>query len=118
MRIFRISAVFLFLVLTAALHAGSAEDVTQEIDHLLQYIESSECIFIRNSREGSAASARTHIQKKYEYFKEQVKTAEDFIRYAATESSMSGKPYRIRCSSREMDVADWLDAELRRFRSR
>ncbi len=116
LRIFRISAVFLFFILAAALPADSVEDVNQEIEHLLQYMESSGCTFIRNGRESNSAKARAHIQKKYNYIKKRVKTTEDFIKYSATKSSMSGKPYKIRCSGKEIPVADWLDAELRRIR--
>ncbi len=111
-----IYAALLFFVLVPVLPADSTEDVNQEIDQLLQYMESSGCIFVRNGRESSSAKARAHIQKKYNYIKDRVKTTEDFIKYSATKSSMSGKPYKIRCSGKEIHVADWLTAELRRIR--
>jgi hypothetical protein len=111
------AVVLLFMAATAALTDGRENGVQKEIVHLLHYIENSDCIFIRNGREGTAADARNHIQKKYEYFKDRVKTTEDFIRYAATKSSLSGTPYRVRCNGRETGTAEWLRSELQRHRS-
>lgn len=92
--------------------------ITREIEHLMDYIGASTCRFVRNGKVYDAAAARAHIQKKYDYGRKRIRTAEDFIRYAATASSMSGKPYRIRCGAQEMLCADWLAEELRRYRQR
>jgi hypothetical protein len=116
LRTFQIYTAFLLFFSLAALPADSAESVSQEIEHLLQYIGSSDCIFIRNGKEKNAADALAHIQKKYDYSKSRVKSTEDFIKYAATKSSMSGKPYKVRCSGREIHVADWLYTELQKLR--
>jgi hypothetical protein len=97
------------------LQADRAQTI-REIEHLMDYIGVSNCRFIRNGKAYDAAAARSHIRKKYDYLRERIRTAEDFIRYAATESSMSGAPYRIRCGAQEMLCADWLAAELRRYR--
>ena len=117
-RSFYLYVALLFLVMTAALPAESEEIVSHEIVHLLQYIESSDCIFIRNGEEYSAAEARAHIQKKYDHFKNRVKTTEDFIKYAATKSSMSGVPYMVRCNGQEIRNTDWLSTELQKLRNR
>ena len=117
-RTFHFYVALLFLVMTAALPAESEEIVSHEIVHLLQYIESSDCIFIRNGEEYSAAEARAHIQKKYDHFKYRVKTTEDFIKYAGTKSSMSGKPYMVRCNGQEIRNTDWLSTELQKLRNR
>jgi Family of unknown function (DUF5329) len=37
-----------------------------------------------------------YIKKKYDYFKTQIHTAEDFIALAATKSELSGRPYLVR----------------------
>jgi hypothetical protein len=110
--------VFLIIVLTVAFPAHGEESVSLEIDHLLQYIESSNCIFIRNNSESSSAEARVHIQKKYDYYKGRIKNAEDFIKYAATKSKISGKPYKVRCNGQEILNADWLHSELKKYRNR
>jgi len=116
-RTFQIYTAFLLFMFPAVLTAESADSVSREIDHLLQYVESSGCIFIRNGKEKNAAEALAHIQNKYNYSKGRVKTTEDFIKYAATKSSMSGKPYTVRCSGREIPTADWLYTELQKLRN-
>jgi len=116
-RVLGFCAAFLFFCLPAALPAESREGVHKEINHLLQYIERSGCIFIRNGKVGTPAEARAHIQRKYDYFSDRVKNAEDFISYAATQSTLSGTPYRVRCNGHETLTASWLHAELQKLRS-
>ena len=100
---------------SAAVRADMAQ-THQEIAHLLAHIAASDCRFIRNGKSYDAQAAREHIQKKYDYIQSRVRTTEDFIRYAASKSSMSGKPYRIACGDRTMLCADWLREELERLR--
>ena len=109
---------FFAALLLAALTwpAGAGAAMEQEIGHLMEYITQSDCTFIRNGREYDSAEALEHIAKKYDYVKKRVKKAEDFITWAATKSSMSGKPYLVRCGGEEIPTAEWLKAELARFR--
>ena len=74
--------------------------------------------FIRNGSEYPAAEARAHLQKKLDYRerKDLVASSEDFIERAATQSSLSGKPYQVRCATQTRNSADWLNQELRRLR--
>jgi hypothetical protein len=111
-------ALILLVILVVSHRAESEEGVNREINHLLQYIENAGCTFIRNHKAYDGAEARAHIQKKYDYFKARIKTTEDFITYAATKSTMSGKPYKVRCKGREIFCAEWLNVELAKFRSR
>jgi hypothetical protein len=106
------------LVLAMVLLAGSALAGTQEeIDHLLNYVANTSCKYDRNGTIHDGPEARDHINMKYEYYKKKVKTAEDFIRYSATKSLMSGKKYKIRCPGSEAVFAsDWLLDELKAFR--
>ncbi|MBL0715276.1 MAG: DUF5329 domain-containing protein [Desulfosarcina sp.] len=97
---------------------ANQEQTGREIQHLIAYIAGSDCRFIRNGKAYGGDEARKHIQKKYEYARRRIKTTEDFIRYAATQSSMSGEPYRIRCGDQTVLCADWLWAELERFRQK
>ena len=90
--------------------------VSWEISHLLQYIEESGCTFIRNGSEYSALEARQHIERKYEYLKSRLSSAEDFIDHAATKSSMTGRQYTVVCSDEEMLTGAWLKKELEQFR--
>ncbi len=107
---------------TAVIVAGSMLAVVaraapaDEIQHLLDYVGSSGCTFVRNGVESDAAAAREHIRAKYAYAKSHVSSAEDFIRLVASGSSMTGEPYVVRCGSSQFLSADWLADELRRYR--
>ena len=60
-----------------------------EIEHLVRYVETAGCEFIRNGEAHPGAEARAHLTKKYASVKARIKTAEDFIRYIASRSSVS-----------------------------
>ena len=107
-----------FLLITAAvlIPLESQADAEKEIKHLIKYIENSNCKFIRNGKEYNAKEALMHIQNKYEYTKRWIKSAEDFIKYTVTKSSLSGRPYLVRCNGQEVVSAEWLSEELKRFR--
>lgn len=93
--------------------------VQREIDHLLGFVHASTCDFYRNGKWYPASEALEHIRMKYRYVQKRglVKSAEDFINYAASESSISGKPYKVRCGdTKEILSSDWLLLELRNFR--
>ena len=87
-----------------------------EINHLLKYIEDSGCTFNRNGTNHDSRDASEHIRKKYAHVNRRVGSTEDFIRYAATESSMSGQPYTVICEGVEKKTAEWLADELARSR--
>ncbi|VVM48137.1 DUF5329 domain-containing protein [Pseudomonas fluorescens] len=91
---------------------------TQEIQALLDFVERSECQFVRNGLEYPASRARAHLQQKLEYLegKNRVSTAEDFIDLAATESSLSGRAYEVRCQESLEPASTWLKRELQRQR--
>jgi hypothetical protein len=94
--------------------------VQQEIDFLLDTIGTSGCEFYRNGSWHDAKAAQAHVRSKYSFLlrRDLIATTEDFIERAATRSSLSGEPYRIRCAGSEEIAADrWLRDELARFRS-
>lgn len=95
----------------------AAADTDEEIDHLLAFVGSSGCTYVRNGKQYDSAEARDHIERKYDYIKDRISTTEEFIRYAATESSISGKPYTVICGGEEEPSADWLQRELARYRA-
>jgi len=102
-----------------ALAWPSSAATKQEIELLLERLSSSSCRFNRNGSWYEASNAATHLRDKYEYLLErgQVPTAEAFIERAASQSSMSGKPYRVRCPGQpEMPSAEWLRAQLKSLR--
>ena len=73
-------------------------DMQDEIQHLLRYIEGSGCEFERNGTVYDSKEARSHIERKYDYIESRVDNTEDFVKYAATRSSMSGKKYQVTCN--------------------
>jgi hypothetical protein len=90
-----------------------------EINHLITYISDSGCTFIRNGNAYSSAEAVAHINKKYAYFKADIDSAEKFIELSATQSTLTGKKYTLKCPGKEVvESRKWLLEELRAFRSR
>jgi hypothetical protein len=91
-----------------------------EIEYLLQSIETSGCSFYRNGTWYDGAQARAHLRTKYDYLagRQLIGTAEDFIDKAATKSSLSGKPYKIRCGDGiEVESGPWLHQMLGQYRA-
>jgi hypothetical protein len=94
--------------------------VKQELNYLFSQLKNSGCQFNRNGSWYTAAEAAAHIQKKYEYLarKSMIKTTESFIQQAATESSVSGKAYQVKCEGQtSMPSSTWFDHELKIYRS-
>lgn len=68
----------------------------QKINQLIAYIEQlPNAKFVRNGSKYSAKEAAEHLRKKYNYAKDDIKTATEFIEELASKSSMSGKEYTI-----------------------
>src|SRR4051812_32804185 len=103
----------IFLLIISSLPVF-AEDLSvksqQEIKHLITYLETSGCRFNRNGTWYTSAEAVQHINKKYAYLldKKLVPSAEIFIEKAASESSMSGKPYLVQCGDAQEPSATWF----------
>ncbi|MEA3230674.1 MAG: DUF5329 domain-containing protein [Thermodesulfobacteriota bacterium] len=87
-----------------------------EIEYLLSFIGSSDCIFIRNGREYQAEEAREHLEMKYNHVKRRIKTAEDFIDKIASKSSLSGRQYEVRCDGIKLQTSQWLRESLASYR--
>lgn len=105
------SIVFLFSISS---HAN-----TIEINHLIEFVSLTSCSYERNGDLHTGPEAAKHIQKKYQYYKDDINSTEDFIKYAATKSSISGDAYRIICPNQEtLDSETWLTKELMEFRSK
>lgn len=91
-----------------------------EIDALLARLAASGCQFQRNGSWHAADAARAHLRRKLDHLVDKglVANAEQFIERAASRSSTSGSPYRVRCGDRPpMASAAWLHAELRVLRA-
>jgi hypothetical protein len=115
-------ALTLFAILSAipfTIARAQPPNVQAEIEYLLQHIETSGCAFYRNGSWYDGASARAHLRTKYDYLakRQLISTAEDFIDKAATKSSISGKPYKIRCADNvEVESGPWLHQVLWQYR--
>ena len=113
-----IGRLLILLFCTGSVSTGFAETSTKaEIQYLLSYVDQSACVFIRNGKEHDSHSARLHIEKKYNYFKARIDSAEDFIEHAASKSSFSGRPYKIQCGDQTRMVKQWLIESLNAYRS-
>jgi hypothetical protein len=114
-------AVLITVLAAPAAFAEPDEVARTEIAHLLKYLETSGCQFQRNGSWYASTRAASHLNQKYEYLlkKDMVASAEQFIERAATESSASGKPYAVKCGdAAAVPSAEWLRADLQRFRTR
>ena len=109
--------VFVLLTICNAVPAHGAESLEQTIAFLLHRIETADATFIRNGQAHTPQEAVGHVRAKYEHFKGQIKTPEDFIRLAATKSLLTGQPYLVRTrDGKEMPLSTWLSNALREQR--
>ena len=103
-----------------ALSAQLSSAQKEEIEHLLSYMEQSGCQFCRNGTwYDDTKKVRSHVELKYNYFmkKGQINSTEDFIKWSASKSEMSGKPYLVkRGNEPPMLLSQWLLEELERYR--
>ena len=111
----KLSNVFLILLSVLSLNAFASTD--NEINHLLNFVASTDCQYERNGTLHTGQEAVEHINKKYNYYSDDIKTTEDFIKYSATKSKISGKYYQIHCGNNPaVKSQDWLLTELSVYR--
>ena len=105
-------ALLAFASLAIAMDRPPAEDA--RIEYLLAVVASlHDAEFIRNGKAYDSGAAVRHLREKLELSGSSVKTAEDFIRYCGSQSSLSGKPYEIRFpDGRVVLSADFLRQKL------
>ena len=113
-------SLFLAGILPAtALHADVPSDQVDEVQHLITYLETSDCNMVRNGKSYNGKDGAKHVHRKYDHFRDEISSTEDFIAYSATKSLMSSKPYQVQCPGQEpVPSADWLLEELKAFRNR
>ena len=94
---------------------SSQQEIEQrKIEYLIGTIANlKDAHFVRNGSEYDAPSAVDHLRLKLRYAGDRVKTAEDFIVYCASGSSMSGEKYWIKFPDGHMiDAAVFLRDKL------
>lgn len=89
----------------------------EKIEHLISHIAGLEsAVFIRNRREHDCREAADHMRSKWKWKRNEIRTARDFIRLAATGSTVSGEPYFIRwASGKQRESAAYLTEQLERL---
>lgn len=99
--------------------AIAEEDLESTIKYLLASVKNADVVFIRNDREHMPDEAADHMRRKYEHFKDQIRTPEDFIRLAGTKSLMTGKAYQVRMKDGKTVLTQrWLEDALQRYRAK
>jgi hypothetical protein len=105
--IYRGWCVMVLMLLPVVLPAALSEQ--EKIQYLLNRVETSGLIFIRNGSEYSSRDARKHLELKLSKAGSAIRTANQFIAHIATGSSWTGAPYYIRLRDGSMvKSADWL----------
>jgi hypothetical protein len=93
------------------------EDLQKTVTYLLDFVAQSDCTFIRNGKSHTPKEASEHMKGKYEYFKKEIKTPEDFIRLAASKSLVTGQAYLVKTKDgKEIDCAKWMTKVLNDYR--
>ena len=113
-RMIAIAMLFALLVLPTF----AQQDVEQKkITYLIDSVAALQsATFIRNGSEYDAKRAADHMRLKLRFSGNRVKTAEDFITYCGTSSSMSGVKYTIRFrDGRVVDSATFLLGKLAEY---
>lgn len=107
----------MLLSFSQGLSASQEASTTAEINYLLQQIELTECTFNRNGSRHQGAEAVAHIQRKYDYYYDDIESAEDFIRLSASKSTVTRRAYTIECSGGEVQSSEqWLLQRLQDYR--
>ena len=92
-----------------------------EIEALLAKLQASGCTFNRNGTWHDADEAQAHLRRKLEALGERnaVQTTEQFIALGASNSSVSNKPYLVKCGGgTPVESRVWLTNELKALRSK
>lgn len=95
----KIIPILLIILISLVAVRAYAQDSREaaKIRYLIASVEALEgAKFIRNGREYDARSAANHLRLKLKNVGDRVRTAEDFIKFCGSKSSMSGEPYLIR----------------------
>ena len=114
-----------FLIFPSDL-VGSEANALQEaqINFLLNEIEKSDIVFMRNGDEHNGKKARKHLENKMNYarrafwlFGPKIDiTVENFIEKIASRSSSSDKEYQVRLKTGVvMSTNQWLRQKLKEF---
>lgn len=111
-----------FILLTLALCSASLSHAMpatakEETLKLIGLVERSGCQFQRNGEWSDAKDAAAHLRRKLNATEKRLQTTEQFIVHVGSSSSISNKPYIIRCpSSDPVQARRWLEEKLSTLR--
>jgi len=109
----------LFLLTPCLLRGEQIDTVDKTVLHLIDHVAESGLTFIRNNDKYTAVEAAEHMNKKYQHFRKDINTAEDFIERCASRSLLSGKAYLVINEQNEhVRTSEWLELELADYRER
>jgi hypothetical protein len=109
----------LFLLTPCLLRGEPTDTVDKTVLHLIDHVAESGLTFIRNNDKYTAVEAAEHMNKKYQHFRKDINTAEDFIERCASRSLLSGKAYLVINEQNEhVRTSEWLELELADYRER
>lgn len=104
-------------VVSNAAFADVPPEQLGEVEHLLAFVKNSDCIINRNGTDHPADKGISHIETKYDYFRDDISSTEEFIDLSATKSTMSGDYYTVSCPEKKtIKTQDWLLIELNKYR--
>lgn len=111
-----LAGLFCLWTLVAA-YADVPPSQQAEVEHLIAYLENSDCSMLRNGREYSGEEGARHVRRKYGHFRDKIDSTEEFIELSASKSTISGKPYEVHCPGQPAkESATWLLEELAVYR--
>lgn len=109
----------LFLLTPCLLRGEQIDTVDKTVLHLIDHVAESGLTFIRNNDRYTAVEAAEHMNKKYQHFRKDINTPEDFIERCASRSLLSGKAYLVINEQNEhVRTSEWLELELADYRER
>ena len=116
----RMMASLVLFALLAMPVFGQQNIEQQKIAYLIDAVATlQDATFIRNGTAYDAAHAADHMRLKLRFSGSRIKTAEDFIVYCGTGSSMSGIKYTIRFQDgHSVDSATFLHRRLAEYEAR
>lgn len=120
-RILRAALLALLFGAVAALAQATPSASEQKlIDTLILRVSNMKTMtFMRNGDEHSAADAAKHMKAKFDHFKDEIVTAEDFIDRCASRSEVTGQPYKVKLTDGAVrDASEFLNSELRALRQK
>jgi len=113
-----LAGILLFLFLSCV-PADVPEEQVAEVEHLLNYLADSDCRMIRNGKSYSSKDGAKHMRRKYNYFRDEISSTEEFIEFAGTKSTKSSRLYEVLCIGQEREFSrDWLLVELKVYRNK